>query len=448
MNLFEEEILKPKKKKKINISAIIVVLIVILTILCILAIVGISYLKGTILTVIVDGKVVSGIANMFVIEENNKVYIPIKKMAQFLDYEAYNGDFVTLSEDDITKCHIKSENETISFTLNSNVVVKEIDEEIQQVKITEPIKQINQELYISSECTKDAFNFIFYYNNDNRIIIRTLDYIYDLAYEKAINNGYAKLKEQNFENLSAVLDGMLIVKSSKGDYGVVSTDGETEIIQTKYDNIQYIRENSEFLVENNGKQGIITKDKKTKLEIIYDDIEKIKNKDTIFYVVKEDGLYGILDENGKRILYSEYDQIGIDIEKYSQNLVTNGYILKDNFIPLKSEEQWFLFNIHEGKILEFAYDSLGCLNGKNNSSRTYGVLEIPAYNLIVGCKNKKYNLIDSEGKLLFEEFIFDAVYITVKEGKNNYYVSIGDEQKELEAFLQEKGIEKPTQLEK
>lgn len=446
MNLFEEEILKPKKKKKINISAIIVVLIIILTILCVLAIVGISYLKGTILTVIVDGQSVSGIENMFVMEENNKVYIPIKRMAKFLEYEAYNGDFTTLSEDDITKCHIKSENETISFTLNSNVLEKQIDEQIQQVKITEPIKQINGELYISSDCTRDAFNFIFYYNN-NRIIIQTLEYLYELSYKRAMNNGYAELEEENFENLSAVLDGMLIVKSEKGDYGVISTDGETEIIETKYDNIQYIRENSEFLVESNDKQGIITRNKKTKLEIIYDDIEKVESKDNIFYIVSENDLYGVLDENGKRILYSEYDQIGIDIEEYSQNLVANGYILRDNFIPLKSGEEWFLFSIEKGKILDFGYDSFGCPKGKNNLSRTYGVLEIPTYNLIVGCKENKYNLIDSEGKWLFEEFIFDSIYITVKEGKNNYYVSMGEEQKELEAFLQEKGIEKPTQLE-
>ena len=78
MSLFDEEILKqPKKKKKINTSAIIIVIMIILTILCVVAIVGITYLRGTILTVIVDGKEFSGIESMFVMEENNKVYIPM-----------------------------------------------------------------------------------------------------------------------------------------------------------------------------------------------------------------------------------------------------------------------------------------------------------------------------------------------------------------------------------
>ena len=164
MSLFDEEILKqPKKKKKINTSAIIIVIMIILTILCVVAMVGITYLKGTILTVIVDGKEFSGIENMFVMEENNKVYIPIKRMAQFLNYEAYNGDFITLSEDDNTKCHIKSENETTSFSLNSNILVKKVSNEVQQVKISEPIKQINGDLYISAECAKEAFNINFYY---------------------------------------------------------------------------------------------------------------------------------------------------------------------------------------------------------------------------------------------------------------------------------------------
>jgi len=444
MSLFDEEILKqPKKKKKINTSAIIIVIMIILTILCVVAMVGITYLKGTILTVIVDGKEFSGIENMFVMEENNKVYIPIKRMAQFLKYEAYNGDFITLSEDDNTKCHIKSENETTSFSLNSNILVKKVSNEVQQVKISEPIKQINGDLYISAECAKEAFNINFYYSlENNRITIKTLKYLYDGAYKKAIKNGYAKIEKESFENSSAVLDGILLVKSGKGYYGAVSSiDGKTEILETKYDNIKYIRENQEFLVESNKKKGIITKDKKTKLQITYDSIEKIENKNNTFYIVSENNLYGLLDENGKRILYSEYDKIGIDIKEYSQNLVTNGHILRENFIPLKTEKEWFLFDIELGKVLDFSYDSFGCPKGKNNLSRTYGVLEVPSYNLIVGCKENKYNLIDSEGKWIFEEFILDSVYITVKEGKNKYYVSIGEEQKELDVFLQEKGIE-------
>ena len=94
------------------------------------------------------------------------------------------------------------------------------------------------------------------------------------------------------------------------------------------------------------------------------------------------------------------------------------------------------------------YDSLGCPNGKNNLTRTYGVLKIPEYNLIVGEKDGKYNLIDKEGKWLLEDFVLDAVYITVSEGKNIYMISINKEEQELDVFLQEKGITKPLQNEK
>lgn len=443
-DLFDEELLKPKKKKTIKPATIIIIAIILLTILCILAIVAIVYIKGTILSISIDGQNAKELEEILVIEESGKVYMPIKKMAEFLGYSAYNGDYVTLSEDDTSKCYIKTGQETVSFILNSNVLTKVIEGQTRQIKISEPIKEINGDLCISAEGAENAFNFKYHYNlAKNNITIHTLTYLYNWYSQNAVNKGYLPIEEEIFENKSAVLDDMLIVKSSNNYYGVISTQGET-ILESKYDSIEYFSKTSEFLVESNGKKGIISKDRTTKIELNYDSIERVTNKNDIFYIIKKSNLYGLLDANGEIIIYPEYEQIGIDVSSYAQNGVTNGYILYNEFVPVKNSNKWGLFNINGEKLTDLIYDSFG---SPNKLARTYGVIEVPDYNLIVACQGEKYNLINLEGKSIFNRFILDSVYIKVSEGKNIYYITSGETTKELISFLQENGIEKPTPIE-
>lgn len=439
MDLFEEEILKPKKKKTINPTTIILIAIILLLIMLVATIVSIVYLKGTILTINLNGVAVKELEDIIVIEENNKVYMPIRRMAEYFNYVSRNGDYITLSEDS-TKCYIKNDEELVSFTLNSNILVKVIDDKTEQIKIEEPIKEINQELYITAEGAQDAFNIKFYYYPDkNEMYIQTLSYLYAAYSQQAINLGYSPIDSESLLNRMAVLDGYLITKSNENYYGVVevgATIGNT-ILETKYDNIEYLRENSDFLVESNGKKGIIAKDKKTKIHPIYDNIEITRNNNNVYYIVERSNLYGVLDANGKNIIYPEYDAIGIDINSYEKNGVTDKYILYNQVIPVKRNNKWALFNTNGSKVTDFVYDSFGCNAAKSNVSRTYGVLVVPEYNLIVVCQGGKYNLITLEGKSIFNTSVLDSVYITVSEGKNVYYIIAGGTTKELLSFLKE-----------
>ena len=236
---------------------------------------------------------------------------------------------------------------------------------------------------------------------------------------------------------------MLIVKSSNNYYGVITTNGET-ILETKYDAIEYLRKTSAFLVTSNSKKGIISIDKETKVELVYDSIETVSNKNDTLYVVSKSKLYGLLDEDGNAIIYPEYEQIGIDVSSYEQNGVTNGYILYNQIVPVKQNNKWALFDIEGKQLTDFVYDSFGCQSA--SSSRTYGVIEVLDYNLIVGCQSEKYNLITLEGKEIFSSAILDSVYITVSGGKNIYYITSGNVTKELIKLLEENGITKPTQV--
>lgn len=448
IDLFEEELLKPKKKKTIKPTTILLITIIILSILLIVAFVLVVYLKGTILTITLDGQDAKSLESLLIMEENNKIYMPIRRMAQYLKYEDYSGDYITLSEDDTTKCYIKTPDEIVSFTLNSNILTKVIDGQSQQVKITEPIKEINGELCISAEGAQDAFNFKFYYDvKGNDIYIQTLSYLYSWYSNAALDLGYLQIDEEIHANKTAVLDDMLIVKGENNLYGVISTiqkaNGEIEtILETKYDSIEYFRKSAEFLVGSNNKKGIISKDRKTKLELSYDSIERVTNKNDTFYVVGKSNLYGLLDQNGKIVIYPEYEQIGMDVSAYSQNGVTNGYILHNELIPVRRNQKWGLVNTEGKKVVDFVYDSFGCPSAKNSFFKTYGVIELLDYNLMVGRQGEKYNLIDSQGK--GSDFIFDSIYIIVSEGKSTYYASVNGETKELTTLLQDRGVIKNT----
>lgn len=437
IDLFDEEILKPKKKKTIKPITIILVAIAILVILFIVTMVSMVYLRSKILKITVDGNDAKDLEEIFIIEENSKIYIPIRRMAEYLNYDSYNGDYITRSED-ATKCYIETEEELVSFTLNSNILTKVVDGQTQQIKITEPIKEINGELCINAEGTQDAFNFRFNYNVEkNDIYIETLPYLYNWYSQTYQAQGFLPIDIETFANKTAIWDGMLIVKSDNQNYGVIDINTGELILETKYNSIQYLRSTSDFLVGSNNKKGIISADKSTKVEVIYDNIERVTDQKNIFYVVKKSNFYGLLDKDGKTIIYPEYEQIGIDVSAYSQNGVTNGYIFYNEVVPVRRNNKWGLININGNKIVDFIYDSYGCLYSKNNAYMTYGVIEVLDYKLLVVNKSGKYNLVTIEGKELFNGYILDDVYITVSEGKKNYYVTTGSQTTELLGFLKE-----------
>lgn len=447
MDLFDEDILKPKKKKTFKMSTIILAAIILLIVLCIITVIAIIYLKGTILTITLDEKNAKDLEKIFIFEENNKIYVPIRKMAEYLGYDSYNGDYITRSEDK-TKCYIETEEELVSFTLNSSILTKVVDGQTQQIKITEPIKEINEELCITSEGAQYAFNLKFYNNvEQNNITIQTLSYLYNGYSLKYQNKGYSAIEGESFSNKTAILDNLLIVKSNNDYYGVIDISTGKVVLETKYDNIQYLRNTSDFLVSSNNRKGIISSDKSTKVQLIYDSIERVTNKNDIFYIVKTSNLYGLLDKNGQTILYPEYQQIGINVSEYSQNGVTNGYIFFNKVIPVKSGNKWGLMDIEGNKVTDFIYDSFGCPDGNNNTYRTYGVIAILDYNIIVAAQSGKYNLITLEGKRLFERSILDSVYITVSQGEKNYYIASGENTKELLTLLEENNIKKVTTTE-
>ncbi len=440
MNLIEESFKNKNEKKKSKVTTIILIFII----LIILIIIGVSaylvYIQNETLNVIFNGQVDEKFKELLVIEENGVVYLPIKEIASYFDCESYNGEYGKKSEEQ-SRCYIKGAHEIVNFTLGSNEMYKldlESDNEIyEKIYINEPVKAINGILYASSDTIQKAFDISFEYNKqENEIYVYTIPYLVELYNSQVINYGYTEISDV-FANQKALIDGIIIAKNDKEKYGVIDSNGNT-ILEAKYDDILFLENTEDFLVTDNSKKGILSKTKETKVQIIYNDIQ-LMDVESELYLVNKDNKYGVIDFNGNVKIYFENDQIGIDASSFENNDIKSRYILADNLIPVKKGKYWGLFNKKGKQIVDFKYDSIGYIN--TNSENQLSLLVIPDYNVIVAGKDKKYTLINSQGKELFG-IVADSIYMMIDREEKYYYISYNNNQLNAVEFLESIGIRK------
>ena len=257
-----------------------------------------------------------------------------------------------------------------------------------------------------------------------------MPYLVESYNTMALDKGYEKINSE-FNNQKAILNSMLIVEKEKNDvFGVIDLKGNV-ILEAKYDNIEYIPNMGDFLVESDGKVGLMSAKRETKIQILYDSLELI-DSDLDLFLVEKDRKFGILDSKGNIKLYIEYDEIGIDNTKFAQNDIKNRYVLVNNLIPVKQGRLWGLFDKNGNMIVDFEYDSFGYIASSNKDA--INLLLIPDYNVIVACKNKKYTLINSSGNKLCA-VVLDDVYMSIRSGKKYYYMNFNDKNLNVLEYL-------------
>lgn len=429
MELYNEgELQKSKKNKKI--SNIILVLIVLIFLIILGLIVVIKSLQTEKISLTLDGKTNNDLISILKFDDNDKIYVPIKKVANYLGYNSYNGDYSQPSED-TSKCYIECENEITNFSLNSDIIYKtkpnSSANSYEKIQIDEPVIAINGELYTTIDGIKKSFNVSFEYKN-SKITIYTMDYLISQYANVIINYGYTEINEA-FENKKTILEDMIVVNKEQ-KCGVINIDG-TIVLDAKYDDITYMQQTSDFLVQSNDKMGIISKNKQTKVSVSYDSIENMNN-DSNLYVVEQNGKYGVIDINGNIKIHPEYTKIGVDINSFKYNDVKNGYILADTLIPVQKEDKWGLFDKAGSKVVDFIYDNLGYIS--NDSRNNNNLLVVSGYDVLVVNKDDKYNLISLKGKEIFNVFV-DAIYTTTESGENRYYMIYNGQTNDLLPYL-------------
>ena len=429
-NMTEKE-LKSKKLMKI-----IIVIIVLLLIASIGLFAAIYYLKTQEFKFYVDGKTVStnNITSDLFVYDNDKVYVSIKDIAEMIGYKYYNGGYKQYTED-ATKCYLECTNEVVTFEKDSARIYKTPNGEIDYTYYTidEPIKRINGKLYITSKGLGTACNLqMGYYQEANKMIIYTLSYLTNY-YVTAYSNAAI---ENSFENQKALLYGLLVVQNVDNTdtssnnrnirYGIYNLNNE-EIVGMKYTDIEFIEGTQEFIVKTTeNKVGIITSEGDTRVSPQYDALKQI-DKDLNLYLATNNGKSGVLEKNGKILIYLEYDQIGIDPTQFPTNDIKNKYILFDNAIPVKQNDRWGLYDIRGNVILPIEFVELGCIS-KTSSDRTLNnILVIPEIEGIVVCKqyeieNRRvqyYGIFSSTGKEIIPIYL-DTVYSVTVSGQEQY----------------------------
>ena len=423
MELYEE-----KTQATSKLPMIIGICIAILVVITIAIIYGIIYLLNTVVTISIDGIKNTSIEEILYIEETesgSKLYIPIRKIASFLNYEDYRGDYINKSEDE-SKCYVKNEFEIAMFTLDSNILTKTRGEsDYEYIEIEEKVFEKDGELYTTIEGIEKAFNVkIACDEKIKNISIYSMDYLIQY-YAAAL-----KIEEysEEFTDKKAIFENMMIV-GNDNQFGVISIIDGKPILENKYEEISYLPTTSDFLVKSNGKYGVIAKDTTIKVRMAYEEIKILDNQKEL-YLVKQNGLYGVINTNGEVIIETEYAQIGINLDIFAESGIESQYILLDEIIPIKnSENLWGFFNIKGEKITDFKFSGVGCSTLVANNA--YPALVIPSHNIIIVEKEKYYNLMTINGEELIPNYILNSVYMksNVETGENKFYMTYNNNEK-------------------
>jgi len=437
---YNEEDKNGSKVIKILIAGIILIFIVIIALVF-----AIMQLKSNRFSAYIDGQGISITEDLFIIE-NGKVYVSIKDIAELLAYNYHSGEYKSYLEDE-NKCYVESKNETASFFLNSNKISKVApgtQDDYDNYTISEPVKKINDKMYILSDGIEIAFNVVFEYNQEkNRIQIYTIPSLIQSWSPQIIAAGYDLVSESDFNNNKTVLHGMFIVKNNSG-IGVINT-AMKEVVVPKYNKIEFVESTKEFFVTGaQNKVGILLSDgstSSTKISPQYDEIQ-VLDQESGLYVIKTNNRYGVIDDNGSNIIYPEYEQIGINSSQFPNDDIENQYLLYDNAIPVKYLNKWGLFDKDGNKILDTVYDSLGCTNSTVEGKVTTNVLLIPNYEAIVVCRDKYYGVVNSLGHELIP-CALSSVYTTLKSGVEDYYMVYGEQTLDVVDYLNE-NVKKTT----
>ena len=390
--------------------------------------------------------------------ENGKVFISIRELSNTLGYQFYNNEYKKKGEDK-SKCQIKVNNIYTSYIGNSNKIYRAIvknqteqerankknvsnddfeeieDEpnvEFEYFTVEDNVKYVNNELYASLEAIEIGFDIsISYTENNNTVKIYTLDCLEKKASE--VRKDYVSSAEYIYKNKRLLKYGMVLVKDSEGNYGVASyTDKNKEgtfVASCKYSKIDFNEGTSTLATVTNTdkKSGLLfvnmenkQVEKSTSSE--YEEMKEITDKFD-YFLVKQDGKYGIVNQDGNTIIPVNFEEIGIKEEKYSD--LTCKYILEGKYIPVKKNGKWGLYNISGKKLIDPQYEEVGCDISQSGDS----VVIIP--NLSEGVTGIVF--LYNREKAFYGVYNADTgekiavslteVFKKIENGEENYYIN-------------------------
>lgn len=228
--------------------------------------------------------------------------------------------------------------------------------------------------------------------------------------------------------------------------------------ETTYDGIPF--EKTALKYKENGKYGLLNVDGKKLTDAIYDQISAISYKEGML-LVKQGDFSGVININGKTLIPTEYESITVDNYYNRETLYkTTGYI-----VSKKSDEGYrYGYINYKGKVVaETEYTTLqrvtelkddeniylvaykdgqaGILKNKTNILNfEYEDISYNSYNeVFVVQRNGKQGIVDKEGNVKiapeYESIVFGGIYVNAQKGDEFYLLDLNGNQIENQEIL-------------
>lgn len=483
MNLEESDSFKERLEKNSRQKRGVVVTMI----FCAFAIVILAIMIGVIkkqdaitMKVFVDKKQISIPENFYIELEGGEKYVNLAAMAQVIGGYKYNkGEYETYNETE-ESCYLQNDFEVLSVTAESPKYSKYVNlregaqlgsEEIEittqleenyreDFVLEKPVKLIEGVLFASIDNIEDMFNISIDWENPYRLRIYSLDYIVanTLASLSKNQNTYTNVSFE-YENLRAMRDSYAIVGISEDLWGVISTANGTEVIGTRYKNIQYVQNVKEFFVTSNKDyMGIANSTGKliVALDNEYDKIELLDAEQRLYKVEKE-SQYGVINSYGDIIVHIENDEIGVDSTLYNiedvKAKIINEDLLLGKYIPAKKKnadgtEGMGLYNLNGELVLSKTYELGYISTATTKAGYERSVLIIPetvGINGIVISRNGQYGIFDGDKESMVLPCVCSKIYSKTQSGETTYYIEYNGQDLNLKEYLIEIGVVKPKE---
>lgn len=342
--------------------------------------------------------------------EHNK----ISRITQIDDNEnaylinAKNGQFgVTKNEDEI----LKNEYQSISYDETNKLLVIEKSKKY-------GVASLDGNILVPTEYKQIDITGVYLYaqNNQGTVIYNT--------------NG----KEANIDTNIAILNTnnekyKIRINNENGTkYGVIGKDGK-QIIEEKYNYIEYLYDNYFIVSNENSKLGIIDDKDNIKIAIENDSLQRVQNTDIIQTMTAEDKMTRLYSKSMNKICEIENatveiknDYIMVSNEKENKYFnkdgqeVENTEVYKSNTLFSKMEDgKWGFADKNGNMVVQAKYDKVSEFNN-------YGFAAVE--------KDGKWGAIDKDGKEVVatiyifnenQEPFFIGKYYQVKYGFGESY---------------------------
>lgn len=453
MNLIDESGRSNSTNKKLFIIGSVGLIALILIVVVLLAVV--VSLNGKNNSLYVNNKKYS--SSKYLINRDSTLYIGIEDLTQMAggEYTYKSGD---KDVEDSNKCYITNSYESTFFNVDSSKIYKVLEdtEETEYYTLDKPVIKENNKIYMPITAAKVAMNMSFtQVRNTYRLnSIPYIESLYNQAKSAKFVPNSSIVWGTTYANKKLIKNGLVIIKDDSNNLGVAKLSSSTDknkattvqvtpVVTVKYKSIKYVEKFNELVVENENGKGIIQLveengefSTKQVVEPGYSEIKQIA--DDLFIVSNANSTssasttststtstsssassntkkYGLVNHNGDVILPVQYDKIGIDISKYTNNDLDNEYILFDSLIPVESNNVWGFVNLNGKIVIKLAYNSVGYDESNPNSN----VVIIPELNALVVKKDGKYGLITKTGGTLVKN-VLTRIYKTDENGQEEY----------------------------